>query len=308
VYNEEEVIEAFYTALNTVLRGISDRYRSDILFVVDRGTDNTLQILKKIAARDHRVRVLALSARFGHQMALLAGLDHSDADAVVMLDSDLQHPPELIPELLDAFERGHDIVHTIRQDSRDVGRFTRQASRLFYKLVNRLSPVHIEESAADYRLVSRRVAKVFQTQNRERNQYMRGLFSWVGFSQARVTFKVQPRGGGRSKYSLGRLLGFGMAGITSFSRRPLRAAIFVGFGFASLGLLLALITLIQYFHSSKWPSGWTTLVILIAGFSGIHLIFMGIVGEYIGAIFDEVKARPHYLVDETVNFEQQRGP
>jgi dolichol-phosphate mannosyltransferase len=285
-----------------VLGEIADRYRADILFVVDRGTDNTLEILKKIASRDSRVRVLALSARFGHQMALLAGIDHSNADAVVMLDSDLQHPPELIPDLLDAFEQGHDIVFTIREDSPDIGFFAQWASKLFYKLLNTLSLVPIPESAADYRLISRRVALVFQTQIRERNQFMRGLFGWVGFRRTGIPFKGRPRGGGQSKYSLGRLFRFAMQGITSFSKRPLQAAIFVGFGFAFLGLTLVFITLIQYFYYARLPSGWTTLVILISGFSGVQLIFMGIIGEYIGAIFDEVKARPHYIVEEKINF------
>jgi dolichol-phosphate mannosyltransferase len=302
VYNEEEVIEEFYAVLRSVLDRIADRYQAQILFVADRGTDNTLSILKGIAARDSTVRVLALSSRFGHQMALVAGIDHSDADAIVMLDSDLQHPPELIPAMLDAFEKGHDIVYTIRLDSPDSGLFARWASRLFYKLFNTLAQIPIQESAADYRLISRRVAEVFRHQIRERNQFLRGLFSWVGFSRTGISFKVQPRGGGRSKYSLGRLIRFAMEGITSFSKRPLRAAIFAGFGFALLGLVLALITLIQYFHYSQLPSGWTTIVILIAGFSGMQLIFLGIIGEYIGAIFDEVKARPHYIVEERINF------
>lgn len=302
VYNEQEVIEAFYHTLNRVLSGIADRYRTDVLFVVDRGTDDTLDILKSIAARDPTVRVLALSARFGHQMALLAGIDHSTADAVVMLDSDLQHPPELIPALLDAFEQGHDIVFTIRENAPDIGLLARWGSRLFYKLLNMLSRVPIPESAADYRLISRRVALVFQTQIRERNQFMRGLFGWVGFRRTGIPFRARPRGGGRTKYSPGRLFRFAMEGITSFSKRPLQAAIFTGFGCAFFGLTLAFVTLIQYFYYAQLPSGWTTIVILISGFSGIQLIFMGIIGEYIGAIFDEVKARPHYIVEEKINF------
>jgi glycosyltransferase involved in cell wall biosynthesis len=302
VYNEEEVIEEFYGVLRRVLDRIADRYQAQILFVADRGTDNTLSILKGIAARDRNVRVLALSSRFGHQMALVAGIDHSDADAVVMLDSDLQHPPELIPAMLDAFEKGHDIVYTIRLDSPDSGLFARWASRLFYKVLNRLSQIPIPESAADYRLISRQVAEVFRHQIRERNQFLRGLFSWVGFSRTGIPFKVQPRGGGRSKYSLGRLVRFAFEGITSFSRRPLQAAIVVGFLFALSGLVLVAVTIWQYFFLAKLPPGWATLVILMAVFNGIQLIFLGIIGEYIGSIFDEVKGRPLYIVEEKVNF------
>jgi dolichol-phosphate mannosyltransferase len=302
VYNEEEVIEAFYEALHGVVEGIADRYRADILFVVDRGTDRTLDILKAIASRDSKVRVLALSARFGHQMALLAGIDHSNADAVIMLDSDLQHPPELIPALLDAFEQGHDIVFTIREDSPGTGLFARWTSKVFYKLLNTLSRIPIPENAADYRLISRRVARVFQKEIRERNQFMRGLVGWVGFRRTGIAFQVRPRGAGRSKYSLGDLFRFAMEGITSFSKRPLQAAIFAGFGCAFLAVVLVFVTLFQYFHYARLPSGWTTIVMLIAGFSGIQLIFLGIIGEYIGAIFDEVKARPHYIVEDKINF------
>lgn len=303
VYNEADVIEEFYTTLGGVLDSLADRYRADMLFVVDRGTDDTLPILKRIAQRDPRVRVLALSARFGHQMALVAGMDHCDADAVVMLDSDLQHPPELIPKLLEEFEKGTDIVFTIREDSPDIGFFKQATSRLFYRLVNLISNVPIQESAADYRLISRKVAKVFQTGLRERNQFLRGLFSWVGFSRVGVPFTVQRRAGGRSKYSLRRLVRFAFEGIVSFSRRPLQAAIFIGFGFAGLGMLYALATVIEFFRNAQWPSGWATLVMLISIFSGVQLIFLGIIGEYIGAIFDEVKARPHYIVDEKLNVE-----
>ncbi len=307
VYNEAAVIARFHAALAAVLDGLRDRCESRIIYVLDRSRDNSLEILKGIAAADPRVRVLALSARFGHQMSLLAGIDHADAEAVVMLDSDLQHPPELIPKLLDEFERGHDIVYTIREDSPDIGFFKRATSRLFYRLVNFISDIPIDESAADYRLISRKVARVFQDSLRERNQFVRGLVSWMGFNRVGVPFTVQPRADGASKYSLRRLFRFAAHGVVSFSRRPLQAAIFVGFAFAGLGLLLAAMTLVEYFRHAQWPSGWATLVMLISIFSGVQLIFLGIIGEYIGAIFDEVKARPHYLVDEDVASAQARS-
>jgi len=302
VYNEAEVIAEFHSRLTKTLVILGDRYATDILYVVDRGTDRTLEILKEIASHDTRIRILALSARFGHQMSLVAGIDHCDADALVMLDSDLQHPPELIPTLVAEFEKGIDIVYTIRADAAGIGCFKRVTSRLFYKLLNTLSHIPMQESAADYRLISRRVATIFRTQIRERNQFLRGLFSWVGFSRTGISFEVQRRGGGRSKYSLPRLLRFAFEGITSFSRRPLQAAIVVGFVFALGGLGLAVITICQYFFLAKLPPGWTTLVILLAVFNGIQLIFLGVIGEYIGSIFDEVKRRPLYIVEEKVNW------
>jgi dolichol-phosphate mannosyltransferase len=301
VYNEAEVIESFYQALSKELNDLAKRYESRILFVLDRSNDGTLDILKRIATADGSVGILALSSRFGHQMSLLAGIDHADSDAVIMMDSDLQHSPSLIPTLLERFEQGYDIVHTIREDEQELGLLKRLSARLFYRLINSLSKVPINESAADFRLISRRVARVFQTQIRERNQFLRGLFSWVGFRSVGVPFRVGTRAAGTSKYSLARLLTFGMHGIVSFSKRPLQAATVVGFIFAGFGLINAVITFVQYFLYSSLPSGWTTLTILISVFSGVQLIFLGIIGEYLGAIFDEVKRRPHYIVEERIN-------
>ena len=306
VYNEEEVIAEFHRSLSATLDSIASRYQSEIIFVLDRSTDRTLEILRDIAARDPRVRVLALSSRFGHQMSLVAGIDHATGDAVVMLDSDLQHPPELIPSMLEKFEEGYDIVFTIREDAPDTGFLRRMASRLFYRLVNKLTTVPIEESAADFRLISRRVAEVFRTQIRERNQFLRGLFGWVGFKKVGLRFTGGARHAGRSKYSLSRLLRFATEGVISFSKRPLSASIYLGFTFALLGLLLAVATFIQYFFYSYLPSGWTTIVILISMFSGVQLVFLGVIGEYVGLIFDEVKARPRYLVEESIGFRDDR--
>lgn len=303
VYNEEEVIKDFYAELSEVLVGLTHTYAYKILFVVDRSRDRSFEILKLIAERDPSVQILLMSSRFGHQMSLLAGIDHSNSDAVIMLDSDLQHPPALIPEMLMKYEQGYDIVYTIRQDSQEISILKRFTSKLFYKIINQLSEVPISESAADYRLISNRVAEVFKTKIRERNQFLRGLFSWIGFRSTSVRFKVRRRGAGRSKYSLNRMVQFGLEGVVSFSKKPLKAAIVLGFTFAIFGLTYAIISIVQYFVYASLPSGWTTVVFLISIFSGVQLIFLGIIGEYIGAIFDEVKGRPHYIIEEKVNFE-----
>ncbi len=302
VYNEEEVILSFYTELKSVLKGLVDRYRATILFVVDRCTDRTLEILKNVANVDPTVRILSLSSRFGHQRSLLAGMDHSNEDVVIMLDSDLQHPPALIPQMLDLFEQGYDVVYTFRQDTNDISLFKRLSSKWFYRLLNMISQVPINESAADFRLLSQRVVDVFQKQIRERNLFLRGLVGWVGFRSIGLAFQVRKRGAGKSKYSLTRMIRFGVDGVVSFSKKPLQAAVFVGTGFAMFGLFVAGLTLVQYFYYASLPSGWTTLTILIAMFSGVQLVFLGIIGEYLGAIFDEVKNRPHYIVEEKINF------
>ncbi|MFM2431714.1 MAG: hypothetical protein RLZZ511_2927 [Cyanobacteriota bacterium] len=302
LYNEESVIEAFYQELIAVLDGLSDRYSATILFVLDRCPDRTLPILKEIAARDRRVQVLALSSRFGHQMSLLAGIDHCDSDVVVMMDGDLQHPPDLIPAMLEQYEQGYDIIYTIREDAPDSGLFKQFSSRLFYRLVNWISDIPISESAADFRLVSRKVVLVFQHQMRERNQFMRGLFSWVGFNSVGVRFQARERFAGRTKYSLRRMVRFGLQGVVSFSKRPLQLSIVVGIAFAILSIAYAVISFFQYFIYAALPSGWTTLVIMVSLSTGVQLICLGLIGEYIGAIFDEVKGRPHYIISEKINF------
>lgn len=307
VYNEQEVVSQFYAELRRVLDSVADRWAAVVLFVVDPSTDRTLAILEDIAGRDQSLRVLALSARFGHQMALLAGLDHCDSDAVIMMDGDLQHPPSVIPELLAGFEGGHDIVYTEREDSPDVPVLKRLSSRLFYRLINAISDTPINVNAADFRLVSRRVVEVFQNQIRERNPFLRGLFGWVGFPRLAVRFRVGRRPAGRTKYSVRRMVRFGVDGLVSFSKTPLQAAAYVGFAFGALGFLYALVTLAQFLLYRSFPSGWTTIIILISIFSGTQLVFLGILGEYLAAIFDEVKARPHYIVDRQVNFPPRPG-
>lgn len=304
VYNEEEVIEAFYTELKGVLLNLAESYQSKIIFVVDRSEDTTLDILKRIAQLDSSVMIIALSSRFGHQMSLLAGIDHCNSDIVIMMDSDLQHPPALIPTMLREFEQGYDIVYTLRQDTLEINLMKRASSKLFYRFINYIANVPINENAADFRLISRRVAELFQNQIRERNQFLRGLFSWVGFKSIAIPFEARGRSAGKSKYSVGRMMRFAADGIISFSKRPLQAAILVGLAFALLGFLLALITVIQYFLYSSLPPGWATLVITLSVFNGIQLIFMGIIGQYIGAIFDEVKGRPHYIIEEKINFSE----
>ena len=306
VYNEEEVIEDFYHELRGVLAGLTHRYEYTILFVVDRSSDATFEILKSIAEKDKSVQILLLSSRFGHQMSLLAGIDHSHSDVIVMLDSDLQHPPALIPKMLMMYEHGHDIVYMIREDTLEIGFFKRFTSKLFYKIINRISQISINESAADFRLISHRVAEVFRKQIRERNQFLRGLFSWIGFRSTSIKFTVRKRRSGRSKYSISRMIQFGLEGVVSFSKKPLKAAVYVGLSFAILSFVFAFISLVQYFIYSSLPSGWTTIVMLISISSGVQLIFLGIVGEYLGAIFDEVKGRPHYIIEEKVNFEDEK--
>jgi dolichol-phosphate mannosyltransferase len=264
--------------------------------------------LRGIAARDPEVQVIALSSRFGHQMSLLAGIDHADdADAIVMMDSDLQHPPEIIPKLIAAYESGNDVVYTVRVENEDTGVVRRTLGSGFYRLLSYLSRVPIHENSADFRLISRRVAALLRQRIRERNMFLRGLFTWIGFNQARVDYAAAPRAGGHSKYSLPRMLGLATAAILSFSTKPLQISIFLGLGFAAASLALVVFTVVAYFHDKTIPSGWTTIVTLLLLFSGVQLIVMGILGAYIGGIYEEVKERPHYIVDEIINAGDEKG-
>lgn len=298
VFNEEEVIADFHATLVQSLEPLN--YRFEIIYVVDKGTDRTLEILRSIAATDERVAVIALSRRFGHQMSLVAGIDHTDADAVIMMDSDLEHPPTVIPKLLAKFEEGYEVVHARRDYPPDASLLKRGTSRLFYRAVGRISDIGLAAGSADFRLISGRVARIFRENIRERNQFLRGLFHWVGFSQAYVDFTSSTRPKGRSKYGMLRLFSFAVSGLTSFSKLPLRLSMFLGLTISLGCFLYALYALVIYLTSSAVPAGWTSLALVISFIGGIELVFLGILGEYIGLIFDEVKGRPLYLIEEII--------
>jgi len=300
VYNEEEGLAAFHRGLMQVLESLSSRYQFKVIYVLDRSRDRSLAVLRELAATTSFVTVLHLSRRFGHQMSLIAGMDHASGDAVIMMDCDLQHPPEVIPELLTRFEEGFEVVHTVRRYDEGVGLVKRLTSKLFYQLQNLLSPVEIKEGVADFRLVSGRVAALFRNSIREQNQFLRGLFQWVGFRHAEVSFVSPPRAAGSTKYRPFRLFAFAITGIISFSKVPLRIATLTGFGMATLSGVYGCWLLMKYFVGGYFPPGYASLILVVLVTSGLQLMFLGIVGEYLGSVFDEVKRRPLYVVDEII--------
>ena len=301
VFNEAEILPEFVRELTAQLTKLKG-YRWDVLFVVDPSPDGSLEILRRLARKDRRLRVLSLSARFGHQMSLVAGMDHLRCDVSVMMDSDLQHPPALIPKLLEKYEEGYDVVSTLREGTQGVGFFKEASSRLFYRLLNFLTEIQIHPGAADFRLLSGRVLEIFKDQIHERNLFLRGMVEWVGFRHAVVPFTAEARRAGATKYGFRRMMKFGVQGILAFSKRPLQTAIMLGVFFSAFAFVNALITTYEFFRTQAFPSGWTTLVILLSGFSGLNLLFLGIIGEYLGGVFDEVKRRPRYIVEEKINF------
>jgi polyisoprenyl-phosphate glycosyltransferase len=307
VYDEEEGLPIFHEALSAVMAGLSQRHTFRLIYVLDRCPDNSLAVLKDIATWDARVTVLHLSRRFGHQMSLIAGLDHSDGDASILMDCDMQHPPEVIPKLLEKFEQGYDVVQAIRTYDSTIHPAKQWTSRIFYKIQNWLSPIDIPDGAADFRLISRKVRSVFQNSIREQNQFLRGLFQWVGFRQATVEFVSPLRVAGATKYRLLNLFTFSVIGITSFSKVPLRSAAVVGFFISALSVLYGLFAITVFLTVGHLPAGYTSLIVAVSFMGGLQLTVLGILGEYLGAVFDEAKRRPLYIVDEVIGRIAQMG-
>lgn len=304
VYNEEEVIGDFHIRLCEVLATL-EKVDAEILYVVDRCTDNTLEVLRALARCDPRTRVIALSSRFGHQMSLVAGIDNAlDSDAIIMMDSDLQHPPELINEMIDNFRDGFEIVYTVRRDTEAINPLRKLTGALFYSLLSKISNIPMNAGAADFRLISGRVAKVLSTDFHERNMFLRGLFTWIGFRQTGIEYIAHKRGGGYSKYSLSNMLKLATSGILSFSSKPLKIGIFIGILYSFVSFIMILWTVFEFFINKSIPDGWTTLAVLLLASSGIQLVVLGIIGTYIGGIYAEVKGRPRYIIDEEISSDE----
>jgi dolichol-phosphate mannosyltransferase len=297
VFREEEVILDFHDRLLRAVEHLRGAYRLSFVYVVDPGGDRTERILLDLAGRCDEVRVLVMSRRFGHQAALMAGIDACEADALVMLDSDGQHPPELIPELLAQWESGAQIVQTIRRDGGETRFMKRVTSALFYRLISRIGSIDLRAGAADYRLLDRVVLDVIRSQLPERNMFLRGVVAWVGYRIQFIEFAPAPRLQGASKYRTSILVNFAVQGISSFSKTPLRLCTLTGLVVALASVLTGLGLVIAYLAGfGVDAAGWASLMTFISLLGGLQLFFMGIFGEYLGQVFDEVKARPRYLV------------
>jgi polyisoprenyl-phosphate glycosyltransferase len=266
----------------------------ELVLVDDGSTDASPQALERLAAADPRVRIVYLSRNFGHQTALTAGLDHARGDAVVMLDADLQDPPELIPRMLDHWRRGCDVVYAVREQRDGESRFKLSTARWFYKLFDKLAQVELQHNAGDFRLLDRRALDALLSM-RERNRFLRGMTVWVGYTQAAVPYKRDPRYAGETKYTISKMLRFSLDAISSFSHRPLQLATLLGFVISGVAFIAIPVVIALRISGSYLPGfGSITIAILLLG--GIELIAIGIIGEYVGRIYDEVKGRPLYLV------------
>jgi len=294
VFNEEMNIMPLMQRLMKVL----ERYISrEIVFVDDGSTDGTLNILRTISRQYPFTRYISFSRNFGHQSALRAGLMQADGDCIVSLDADLQHPPEVIPEMISRWQEGYEIVLATRSGSEALPLLKRISSRLYYRILNSLSDIHFDEGGADFRLLDRKVVMVLR-QLPEQNLFLRGIVNWVGFRKYAITYEQEERAEGESKYSIHKMVQLGMQGITAFSVRPLRLATFAGLIIAGLAMIYAIYALFMYLFTNRTVAGWTSLILSILFLGGIQMFLLGIIGEYLGRLFIDTKRRPDYIIRE----------
>jgi dolichol-phosphate mannosyltransferase len=298
-YDEAELIEPFVRRTLAALDG----EQVELVIVDDGSTDGTGEALDRLAAGEPRLRVVHLSRNFGHQAALTAGLEHARGEAVVMIDADLQDPPEVIPRMLAEWRRGIDVVYAVRTQRPGESRFKLQTAHWFYRLFDALSDVHLEPDAGDFRLVSRRALTALLAMP-ERSRFLRGMTAWVGYTQLGIPYERDVRTAGETKFSLGRMLRFSIDAISSFSHAPLRLATYVGFLLAAIAFL-AMPVIVVLRLAGAYQSGFATITLIVLLLGGIQLIAIGILGEYLGRIYDEVKHRPLYVVRDE---DQALGP
>ncbi|CAM3886165.1 glycosyltransferase [Flavobacterium branchiophilum] len=300
-YNEATNIPVMIDALHKVLEQLPYLYK--IVFVDDGSSDNSLSILENISKTDSKVFYIQLSRNFGHQNALKAGVDfvRNQSAAIITMDGDMQHPPELIANMLEKWEEHYDVVYTIREEDKDLSWFKNKTSKGFYSLINQLSEVKIEPGTADFRLMDRKVADVFSNFS-ENELFIRGLISWVGFKQFAIHYKPNARFSGKSKYTIVKMIRFAMQGITSFSTRPLYLAVFLGVVLSAFAFLFFIIYVLYSVYFGHVISGWASLISTVVFFGGLNLIVLGIIGIYVGKMFIQSKNRPNYLISKS-NFQ-----
>jgi dolichol-phosphate mannosyltransferase len=297
-YNEEGNIKLLYSELRSVL---TDKYEYEIIFVDDGSVDGTLSTIKEIAMDDRKVKGISLSRNFGHQSAIIAGMNSASGDYIITMDADMQHPPTLIPTLINKANEGYDIVLTIRKSTVDAKFIKRITSHLFYRFFNYLSDIPLKEGSADFRLMTRNAANVFLGLP-EKVRFNRGLINWMGFKTAFVEYHSPRRISGKSKYTFIRMIKFAIAGILSFSSKPLKIPFILGLLSFIFGLGYSIYGLVQFINGLTIP-GWASTIILILMLGGAQMLSLGIVGLYIARIFEETKQRPIYIIKERINIE-----
>lgn len=302
VYNEEEVLFEFYRETIKVLLLIDNPY--EIIFVNDGSVDGSRGILFKIAKDDENVKVVHFSRNFGHEAAMIAGIDNASGDYLVCMDADLQHPPTLLTEMLRKFESGYDIINMVRTVNKSAGIIKNITSSMFYKVINRLSDIHLVSNASDFFGISKRVADVLRNNYREKTRFLRGYVQNVGFNTVNIEYEARKRYAGESKYSIKKLFRFSMNTIMTFSNLPLKLGIYAGSMAAFLAIIMMIYTIVSFIRVGT-PSGYATTICLICFMFSVLFFIVGIIGEYLGLILSEIKDRPIYIVEEKINFEDK---
>lgn len=298
-YNEELALRQFYKETSKVLKSLSWDY--ELIFVNDGSQDGSIEILNELADGDENVKVVDFSRNFGHEAAMIAGMDYSSGDGIVCMDADLQHPPECIPGIIAKLDAGYDIINMVRTKNESAGWFKNFAGAAFYRLINILSDVKFEPNASDFFAVSKKAAKVLKTSYREKVRFLRGYVQNIGFKRTTIEYEARNRVAGESKYSIKKLITFSLNTIMCFSNLPLKLGIYAG-GFAGvLGIIMMVYTIWSWAEVGT-PSGYATTIVLICFMFAILFLIIGIIGNYIAILFAELKDRPIYIVEETKNF------
>ncbi len=293
VYNEEKNIKPVCEALDI---NVKENY--EIIFVDDGSTDHTFNAIEEQSLKDKRIKCISLSRNFGHQNALMAGMQHCKADYIILMDGDGQHPPELITQMLQKLQDGFDLVHTRRRSTQDIGAGKKILAAVFYRFINFISDTRIEPNVADFKAFNHKVLHSI-LEFKERELFLRGIFSWIGFNTTTIDFDAPARMHGKTKYSFTRMLKLALKGTTSFSFKPLRVALFIGSIISISAFGFAIYALLSYYQGNTVP-GWASMIIAIMLLGGTQLLAIGLLGEYIASLFTETKHRPLYLVNKTI--------
>ena len=302
-YNEELALRQFYAETSKVLKSLSWDY--ELIFVNDGSQDGSIEILKELASGEEKVKVVDFSRNFGHEAAMIAGMDYSSGDGIVCMDADLQHPPECLPGIIAKLDEGYDVINMVRTKNESAGWFKNFAGAAFYRLINILSDVKFEPNASDFFAVSKKAAKVLKTNYREKVRFLRGYVQNIGFRRTTIEYEARNRVAGESKYSIKKLITFSMNTIMCFSNLPLKLGIYAG-GFAGvLGIIMMIYTIWSWAEVGT-PSGYATTIVLICFMFAILFLIVGIIGNYIAILFAELKDRPIYIVGETKNFPEEK--
>jgi dolichol-phosphate mannosyltransferase len=293
VYNEEAVINESYRRLTRVMESVDEAY--ELLFINDGSEDRTVELIEALAEKDGCVKLLDFSRNFGHQIAITAGMDYARGDAIVIIDADLQDPPELIPQMIEKWKEGYEVVYAKRSQRKGESLFKKWTAALFYRLMGAMAEVKIPLDTGDFRLMDRKVCDAMQG-IREKNRFVRGLVSWVGFRQIAIEYVREERYAGETKYPLKKMLRFSIDGITSFSYKPLKLATYFGFVVSLVSFAYLVVSLGEKVFSTSADAGWSSLIACLMLLNGVILILVGILGEYVGRIYDETKNRPLYIL------------